>query len=53
VAILMLNLIVDILYAILDPRVRLQTGMRTSGRTRTRGAGSAPPPAPAPASPTG
>ncbi|HZW40676.1 MAG TPA: ABC transporter permease [Agromyces sp.] len=53
VAILMLNLIVDILYAILDPRVRLRTGMRTSGRTRTRGAGSASAPAPAPATPTG
>jgi hypothetical protein len=49
-AILILNLFVDIVYAFLDPRIRLSTGMRTSGRTREAGAAAAPAPATASAS---
>jgi peptide/nickel transport system permease protein len=49
VAILILNLLVDILYSILDPRVRIRTTTRTSGRTRTTGASTVPAPATAPA----
>ena len=44
-AILILNLIVDIAYAFIDPRVRLRTGTRTSGRTRSAEPASAPAPA--------
>jgi peptide/nickel transport system permease protein len=50
-AILVINLLVDILYAFLDPRVRIRTTTRTSGGTRTSGASTAPAPAPAPAAP--
>lgn len=46
-AILVLNLLVDILYAFVDPRVRLTTGIRTSGRTRARTAKGATAAAPA------
>jgi peptide/nickel transport system permease protein len=49
-AILILNLFVDIVYAFLDPRIRLSTGMRTSGRTQESGAAAAPAPATASAS---
>jgi peptide/nickel transport system permease protein len=48
-AILLLNLFVDLLYAFIDPRVRLTTGVRTSGRTRSRAAKPATAPATAPA----
>ena len=46
-AILLLNLLIDLLYAFIDPRVRLTTGLRTSGRTRARAAKAATAAAPA------
>jgi len=52
-AILILNLFVDVLYAILDPRVRLRTGTRTSGRASAPATAGARAPAPAPAAPAG
>jgi peptide/nickel transport system permease protein len=45
IAILVLNLVVDLLYAFIDPRIRLTTGVRTSGRTRARAAKHAAAPA--------
>jgi peptide/nickel transport system permease protein len=48
-AILVLNLLVDVLYAFIDPRVRLTTGVRVSGRTRARTDKPAAAPATAPA----
>ena len=48
-AILLLNLLVDLLYGFIDPRVRLTTGIRTSGRTRARATKPAATPATAPA----
>ena len=47
-AILVLNFVVDVLYSFIDPRVRLASGIRTSGRIRApRAAASAPAPVPA------
>jgi peptide/nickel transport system permease protein len=53
VAILLINLVIDILYAFLDPRVRLRTTTRTSGRARGRAGAAAPAPAAAPSAPLG
>jgi peptide/nickel transport system permease protein len=51
VAILAINLVIDLLYTVIDPRVRLRTTVRTSGRVRIKSAPSSAP-APSPAAPT-